>query len=70
MSFSKFGKDRVQASPMANCVGTNQDFLLPNLAQNTESMIGAQRILEIFHLVCCHLPFLALPSLKMGRSKC
>ena len=27
---------------MAYCVGTNQDFLLPNLAQNTESMIGAQ----------------------------
>ena len=52
MSFSKFGKDRVQASPMANCVGTNQDFLRPNLAQNTESMIGAQRILEIFYFIC------------------
>ena len=29
-------------------VGTNQDFLLPTLAQNTESMMGAQRTFKLY----------------------
>ena len=35
---------------MRYCVGTNHDFLRPTLAQNTESMMGAQRIFRINHI--------------------
>ena len=36
--------------PMRYCVGTSQDFLRPTLAQNTESMMGAQMIFRINHI--------------------